>query len=213
MEICRPINLYVLLQTEEDRLVPVCDQILSGKRKAVMWRRAEIRSMRSLVRTLTQHGATIEDLDSFYYSYTILQIGKEFDLLKVTDHMVLNLELKSVNMGSEEIRSQLLRNRYYLRTLDRTMKLYTYVASEKQFYKLDDKDALIGCDGAEVLQTLQSITGSTQCNLETLFDPSHFLVSPMEDPKRFLDRQYFLTQHQEQIERSVLEYYRCGRNR
>ena len=45
-----------------------------------------------LVDLLLQKNIKFEMLDNFYYSYTIPHIGKEFDLLKIDDEIILNIE-------------------------------------------------------------------------------------------------------------------------
>ena len=46
----------------------------------------------------------MSDLDCFFYGFSILQISKEFDLLKIyEDGPVINIELKSQEIEIEKI--------------------------------------------------------------------------------------------------------------
>ena len=50
----------------------------------------------------------------FHLNYKIPQIGKEFDLLKIDEKRIVNIELKS-EQNEEAILNQLKRNYYYLK--------------------------------------------------------------------------------------------------
>src|SRR5699024_7806767 len=73
--------------------------------------------------------------EGFHIGYEINQIGKEFDLLKVTDHKVLNLEIKS-EKDLLKINEQQLKNLYYLETLDREVTIITYVSNDQSVFLL-----------------------------------------------------------------------------
>ena len=55
----------------------------------------EIRNLRSFCDIMRQNRCGLAHFDGFYVSYSILQIGKEFDLLRFGDDYVLNIEIKS----------------------------------------------------------------------------------------------------------------------
>ena len=75
-----------------------------------MW---EINSMRALVDQLEKYMQEIYRLRLFY-SFQILRLGKEFDLLQVKENQIVNIELKSGAVSEDAIRRQLIQNRYYL---------------------------------------------------------------------------------------------------
>lgn len=51
------------------------------------------------------------------------------------DNLVLNIELKSEDVGVEAIQNQLEKNKYYLKHLAPNVQLYTFVESTKELYK------------------------------------------------------------------------------
>ena len=55
----------------------------------------EIRNLESFCRIMSNYGFSYKDYDSYFVSYSIKQIGKEFDLLRFGDELILNIELKS----------------------------------------------------------------------------------------------------------------------
>ena len=55
----------------------------------------EIRNMKSFCAIMSENGVSIRGFDGFFVSYSIPQIGKEFDLLRFGRNYILNIELKS----------------------------------------------------------------------------------------------------------------------
>ena len=71
-------------------------------------------SLKKLADIFYSHEGSIEMMDGFFFGYKIPQIGKEFDLLKITDNACLNIELKSQDVSESKIQEQLKKNEYYL---------------------------------------------------------------------------------------------------
>ena len=200
----RPVNLYVLMQVDDNKLIPEYDRILAAKTKAVETRTHEISSLRSLIETLTANGAGIFDLDGFFYSYVIPQIGKEFDLIKIFGSNLLNIELKSTIYNRRMISDQLKRNTYYFRHLPLKTHLFTYVMSRRAFYALDGEN-IAEVPISRVIEVLVSMRGCETSDPDRLFKASYYLVSPVSEPEKFIARQYFLTPLQESIKHSVIK--------
>ena len=79
------------------------------------YRHSEIESIFSLCKVC---GFDNEELYSgFIFGYTIPQLNKEFDLLKITESKCINIELKSKEISEDKIKKQLLLNKHYLRLL------------------------------------------------------------------------------------------------
>ncbi|WP_243023326.1 hypothetical protein [Clostridium sp. AM46-21] len=69
---------------------------------------AEIDTLKRFVNELLNWGIAIEDLDGFFYGFSIPQISKEFDLLKIFENdVVVNIELKSNDIAMDKIEYQL----------------------------------------------------------------------------------------------------------
>lgn len=120
----RPINIYALSRIHEEAPFNIVERHSSQKRDIQRTKAHEIESLRLFVDALLSSGATLDECYGFFYSFHIPQIGKEFDLLKFTDKLCLNVELKSVAVPEEQILSQLLKNRHYLSHLGKRLALY-----------------------------------------------------------------------------------------
>ena len=142
--------------------------------------------------------------EGFVFSFSIPQISSEFDLLKVCDGAVVDVELKVEDVGQERIERQLARNRYYLAPLERKTYTFTYVADEDRLYELDEGGSLVPSSAERLAQVLLSAGRPYDGRVEDLFKASNYLVSPINDTDRFLKGSYFLTNHQAQIKQSLL---------
>ena len=140
----------------------------------------------------------------FAYSFRIPQISSEFDLLKVSDDAVLNIELKAEDVGEERIARQLRRNRHYLGPLARQIHTFTYVMATRSWFEMGENCALTNVDARRVADVLCSMGRPYDGPMENLFRASDYLVSPLNDTEKFLASEYFLTNHQEQIKASFL---------
>ncbi|MCI8665822.1 MAG: ATP-binding protein, partial [Dorea sp.] len=111
----KAINIYTYSRIQED-MATEFENILSKRSKKLKVKLQEFDAIRSLVNMLLGIGVEIKDFENFFLSFMIEQIGKEFDLIKLDkDNLVLNIELKSEEVGVEAIQNQLEKNRYYLK--------------------------------------------------------------------------------------------------
>ena len=149
-------------------------------------------------------------LDGFYFSYTIAHIGKEFDLLKVSadGSCILNIELKSEDVGEEKIRRQLEQNRYYLTHISRTILSYTYVMETQTLYVMNDRNYLRACSMRHLADALArpALRICMTDGIDELFRASDYLISPIAAPEKFLQKEYFLTNQQADFRRRILEH-------
>lgn len=169
----------------------------------------ELNPLKSLIITLenADPNLTLKDLNGFYISYEIPQIGKEFDLLRISDSQVLNIEYKREVEDNNEIKKQLFRNKYYLKFLNRDIKLFTYIENDKIVYTLNEHNELVQTEYEKLIEIIR-----TQCdddknffegNLNELFEPSNYLISPFTKATEFINGEYFLTQEQEEMEKNL----------
>lgn len=167
-------------------------------------REAEIEDLRYLSIALSDIGCEMRDFDRYFLGYKIPQIGKEFDLLRLGKNHIVNIELKSENIP-EKIKNQLIRNKYYLSSLGIKIYTFTFASSSKEFYFLKDNGELntVGADYIKEILATQEIDESE--NLDVLFDPSDYLVSPFNSTKKFLSNEYFLTLQQEDVRIKIIE--------
>ena len=162
----------------------------------------ELDCMTSFIELFKTTHDSISLLDNFFVGYMIPQIGKEFDLLRFNKTSLVNIELKS-KACEEKILKQLKRNRYYLQFLDKEVSLFTYVQETEKLYMLD-KDNLISVSIGELCKELINECDEFD-DINKLFNPSNYLISPFNSTKKFMEEEYFLTEHQEEIKTNVMK--------
>lgn len=162
----------------------------------------ELDCMTSFIELFKTTHDSISLLDNFFVGYMIPQIGKEFDLLRFNKTNVVNIELKS-KASEEKILKQLKRNRYYLQFLDREVSLFTYVQETEKLYMLD-KEHLTPVSFDDLYKELIKDCDEFD-DINKLFNPSNYLISPFNSTKKFMEEEYFLTEHQEEIRTNVMK--------
>lgn len=201
----RPVNLYLLSRIPgKDAFNAVFHHAAEmGAAKQVPVH--EIESLRALADQLCGCGVPAAAMDGFFLGYSIPQIGKEFDLLKFCEEGCLNIELKSQSVPLQQIRSQLRRSRHYLAHLGQPMELFTFVADTGQCFRLSEKDRLTPVQISDLAEGVLRYNRSYLTEIDGLFKPSEYIVSPAGTPEKFLAREYFLTQAQDQVRKDLLE--------
>lgn len=197
----KPINLKSLLQAKSSLEDVEFERFL--KHYNIEIKGAEIADLSSLVGLLCASDCKIGPLDKYYVGYKIPQIGKEFDLLRFGPTSVINLELKS-KCDVQKIRTQLLRNRYYLRFIGRKVLAFTYVSGSKQLFALDADDELVEMEVVHLAKEINSHVVNGNEVPDLLFNPSDYLVSPFNSTKKFLAGEYFLTHQQEEMKSQIV---------
>ena len=224
----KPLNIYALSRIREESPFNIVAKHHTQKPGTRRTQTHEMGSLRRLVDALLDVQAdsaakqrpagasvlAVADMDGFFFSYQIPHIGKEFDLLKIGERTVLNIELKSEAVPEEQIRRQLLRNRYYLSHLDRKVRLFTVVTDTMTCWRLDMPEGrtlgnmpasktngdLVRTDIAEIAAAVKELGSSPYVeDIDALFRASDYLISPMETPERFIRGEYFLTQAQARV--------------
>ena len=200
----KALNIYTYSRIQEN-MATEFDNILEQRSKKLKVKSQEFNAIKTLVDLLLDSGITIESFENFFTSYIIEQIGKEFDLLKIDkDNLVLNIELKSEDVGQDAIQKQLRRNRYYLKHVAPDVRLYTFIDSSKELYRYTESG--LECVGIEDLKdTMQLFEESLSQDIESLFKANNFLISPLNTPKKFMSGDYFLTNQQQEIREKVME--------
>ncbi|MBQ9255574.1 MAG: hypothetical protein IJ181_00380, partial [Acidaminococcaceae bacterium] len=78
----RPVNLYLLSRIPGEQSFNKVYQHTAKISSQPKTPSHEIQSLRALSDELTGEGVSAEEMDGFFFSYRIPQIGKEFDLLR-----------------------------------------------------------------------------------------------------------------------------------
>ena len=138
----KAVNIYALTRVEKTADIMRLERQMSKRAYFLKIRDWEIQGLAALAGRLVSGGAAVGMLD-FFYSYTIPKLGKEFDLLRINEDTIINIELKSHNVENERIKRQLALNRNYLASLDRSIRSYTYISSEDRLVRLSNSGNLI----------------------------------------------------------------------
>ena len=204
----KSISIYTITRNQNIEQLQKLERQLSGRDHFLKMREWELESMKALTAELE---ACMEDVYAlrFFYSFQIPRLGKEFDLLQIKEDQIVNIELKSGVVSDEAICRQLLQNRYYLSVLGRTIHSYTYISSQNRLVRLTNHDHIAEADWDELCRALKRESPDYDGNIEELFRAELYLISPLREPERFLQKEYFLTAQQRDIERQILKGIRA----
>ena len=200
----KPVNLFLISRITDESAYQRVERHASGKDESKRTQIHEIISLRQLVDSLLRYGISIEELDGFFLSYQIPQIGKEFDLLKFTESRCLNIEIKSQSVPTEDIHKQLIKNKHYLAHLQKETEFYSVITDSLVTYRLTENNELQQISFSEVVKSVREFANGYLLQIDNMFRASNYLVSPLNTPEKFINGEYFLTQAQEQIKRNIL---------
>lgn len=195
----KAINLQSIIAAKQSLPTPMLERFLDSF--GIEIKPHELEDLELLVEAIYEHG-TIFPLHNFFVGYRIEQISKEFDLLRVCDRLVVDIELKRQQTG-ERMEKQLRQNRYYLNSLNREVHLFTFVSSERKLYTLKD-DRFEETSLKTLLEVLARQENLLEADVGQLFTPTQYLVSPFNQIGPFLNSQYFLTSQQQEFKNTIL---------
>src|SRR5690606_5078223 len=197
----KPVNVFSLLQAKSSLNEEGFKAYLQHHEIEI--KDAELNDLSAFAVTLRGAGASVQDLNNFYIGYKVPQIGKEFDLLKFCRDSIINIEIKS-NSVAAKIHAQLLKNKYYLGFIGRTIYAFTFVSSSGKLYFLDTAEQLVEITPVQLQGILSKQVADETNEPDLLFNPSDYLVSPFNSTAKFLAGQYFLTHQQEDFKVQIL---------
>ena len=203
----KAISVYALTREQNIHHLQKLERQLSERDYFLKIKEWELNSMKGLVKQLEGHMKEVYAL-RFFYSFQIPKLGKEFDLLQIKEDQILNLELKSGIVSDEAIRKQLIQNRYYLSVLGKPIQSYTYISSQNRLMRLTNHDHVIEASWNQLCAALQKESKDYSGDIENLFRAEWYLFSPLTEPNRFLNKEYFLTAQQRDIKRQILKKIR-----
>ncbi|MGN0302126.1 MAG: DNA/RNA helicase domain-containing protein [Anaerotardibacter sp.] len=204
----KPTNLSLLSvagQTFERKPFCLYEGALSSRTNKFRYNEREIWSFYTLIDEI-QRNPSIEyaDLNGFVFSYSIPRISAEFDLLKTSKELTLNIELKSQSPGKTRIRKQLVRNQHFLRHLSCEIVCFSYIAEEKQLYILRDKELELSTID-ELVSVMKRFDSFYDDDFNNLFSATDYLISPITNTEAFLQGTYYLNGLQEVARRGILQ--------
>ena len=203
----KSISIYTITRNQNIECLQKLERQLSGRTYFLKMREWELESMKALVRELEMHMQDVHAL-RFFYSFQVPRLGKEFDLLQIKDDQIVNIELKSGKVSDEAVRKQLLQNRYYLSVQGKMIQSYTYISSQERLVRLNNHDHIVEADWDQMCLALQRQSKDYEGDIEDLFQAEMYLFSPVTEPERFLNKEYFLTSQQKDIGRRILDKIR-----
>ena len=186
----KSISIYALTRKQNIEHLQKLEQQLSGREHMLKMKEWELESMRALVERLELHMQDVSALRLFY-SFQIPRLGKEFDLLQIRENQIINIEL--------------IQNRYYLSALGKPIQSYTYISSQNRLMRLTNHDHVIEASWNQLCAALQKEGKDYSGDIENLFRAEWYLFSPLTEPNRFLNKEYFLTAQQRDIKRQILK--------
>ncbi len=206
----KPINIYALTRISDAHRLERLERQMSGRPGFLKIKSWEIEGLKAFAAHLGSVADNAPGLD-FYYSFTLPKLGKEFDLLRINESIVVNIELKSGNVTDDTIKRQLLQNRHYLAMLGRSIYSYTFVSETERLLRLSNAGRLVDAGWEELSAVLGKQGDCFDGEIEELFKEDRFLISPLTDPGRFLRQEYFLTAQQNDIKNQILKQIKKSR--
>lgn len=164
----------------------------------------EVVDLTSFVSILDLPTSNKNIFNQFYVGYLIPQIGKEFDLLRFGKECIINIELKKTSTQAK-IQKQLKRNKYYLSFIEKKIHNYCFQSDTRELFYLSDNDELKNADFSYLIKLLEDQIIENITNIDNLFNPSNYLVSPFNSTEKFIKDEYFLTKQQETVKSEVLK--------
>ncbi len=197
------VNLYDLSSLYDDSLKSEkYVRYLTNFEKNKKYRHEEIEQIHKLISNLNLE---YDCLNGFLYSYSFNQLSKEFDLLCFTEEYALNIELKTLNTN-EKIVKQLNQNKHYLSFLNKKVIRYAYIASDNVLVKVSSSNTLEEASFKELEEFLINNKLRESIDLDSKYDSKEILVSPINEPYKFIEGFYILTEYQEKIKRDIVNF-------
>lgn len=206
----KPVNLLSLVSANKDLQKAVFE--LYKDNFAVKIKDDELNDLEFLVSNILACSQKLILFDEFFVGFTISQISKEFDLLRFGEKYIINIELKNESTN-EKIKKQLTKNKYYLSFLEKAIYCFTYVSGINKLFTLDDDGSVEETELESLISLLHNQDLENIEDVNKLFDPTNYLVSPFNSTKAFIEGKYFLTGHQERIKNDITKLFQKPGNR
>ncbi|RHW38171.1 DUF2075 domain-containing protein [Neobacillus notoginsengisoli] len=198
----KSINLDSLVESYNFLDDGIFDEYLSIH--GIEFDKEEMYDLSILLKNIKANG--IHNLDNFFLGFSINQISKQFDLLRIGSDSIINIELKRKSTP-QKIEKQLIQNRYYLQFLGKTVHTYTFVSETGELFKYDHTGVLYSTLIKNLVTLLDSQDLEDVEDINSLFKPSDYLVSPFNSTDKFIRGEYFLTDHQINIKKDILNRF------
>lgn len=206
----KPVNLLSIIEAKNDLSEELFKEYL--ELFGIIFRKKEFEDISNFINALKDAETKVSILNYYYIGYKINQISKEFDLLRFGNNYIVNIELKSKSTD-EAIKQQLIENKYYLNVVDKPIYSFTYNSEKNKLYCLDCYDELIESNFNDLENILKNQKIMEIKDLHEIFNPTYFLVSPVNTTDKFIEGKYFLTNHQIEIKNKILDAKKVASNK
>lgn len=141
-----------------------------------------------------------------FLDYKLPGFAKEFDVIKISDNFLLNIEFKLKDKTISEMQEQLIQNKYYLeKTKYEQIYLFSYKSDTNTLYKLDDNGNMVDVSTEHEIIDLLNSKDDNNSTVDDLLSPSDYLISPFNNTEKFINGEYLLNQSQQSIKSNLLE--------
>lgn len=96
----------------------------------------EVTTLGKLCDLFLLNGLNRQGFEGFYFNYSIKKISKEFDILRFSDYLVINIEMKTNSDKNDkyaDILNQMQKNFYYLKSLGKKIEIFSFLEDEGFF--------------------------------------------------------------------------------
>ncbi|MBI9008988.1 MAG: DUF2075 domain-containing protein [Tenericutes bacterium] len=195
------INIFTVCDEYKGDLDLINKYLSHSSQYSSSFKKMEVDSFVQLCNFLDVNISDYSIFEGFHINYTIPQISKEFDVLRISEKLAINIELKTTM--TEKAEEQLKQNKYYLSNINLPKRIFLFVSDEKILYEYVD-EKMIEVNKDTLLAILLVDQSKYIQDLDSVFQVSKFLVSPLNSTEIFLNREYFLTDGQMLVKKSIM---------
>lgn len=156
----------------------------------------EIQSLKAFIKNINS-----ENRRDFILSYVISHIDKEFDIIKANDKFIINVEMKNSDRDYNDRLNQVKDNYTILKKFYPNYHVYvfSYVSDVNELYLYDYyTDNLIRYNFDNLNQLFANNSNYKKIEIE------YIIKNVYQEPKFFLENNYFLSNSQKNIKENVL---------
>lgn len=182
----------------------------------------DVTVLKSLVEELdrVKEKETITQItNNFLFGYEFQRLNQEFDLLKAIktpnknpeQKIVINIELKKSCKEKKAIKKQLRNHQFYFNRVGieyRNMYLFGYCEDKKQCFEYveisDGEYELVEISIKRLYKVLYKFRTYKYFDIDEIFKVDNILISPLNNWKDFVNKNYLLTESQRQLRDDVL---------
>lgn len=146
------------------------------------------------------------DIDGWYLG-TDIRVVPDFDVLRFTDEVITNIELKHStfeNTDKIKLKKKFKSQKHILQLFKCKFQNFVFFAENKElFYYELENDILKESNIQELVDLLDIYSNSRENRINNL-TPKEYLISPLDDMDNFFEGVYYLTNEQQSIVNKII---------